>query len=346
MKAMVLTAPGRPLELRDVAMPTFGPSDVLVRVLACGVGLTLLKGFASGRVSGYPRIPGHEICGTVIAAGAEVRQVEVGERVTCHYYLTCGVCRFCREGHESLCLDRAGSIGRDIDGGYAEYVRLPARNVIPVPDGVPDVAAAIASDAIATPYRACREAALRSGDGLLVVGAGGGVGIHVVQIARLRGARVIAADIGDAKLALARELGADETIDARAGGIAERVRALTGGRGVDAAIDLVGTTATLRAALDSLGMGGRLVLVGSPLKDGAERPRIDLDPSELQSRALEIHSSRYVSADEIARVLELLAQKRIRAVVTRTFALAEAEEAHEIIRRNEHAGRLALVMSN
>src|SRR5260221_705959 len=105
-------------------------------------------------------------------------------------------------------------------------------------------------------------------------------------------------------------------------------------------------TATVRAALDSLGMGGGLVLVGSPPKDGGERPRLVIEPSELQSRAIEIHSSRYVSAAEITRVLELLAQRRIRAVVTRTFALSQAEEAHEIIRRNEHAGRLALVMTN
>jgi D-arabinose 1-dehydrogenase-like Zn-dependent alcohol dehydrogenase len=114
---------------------------------------------------------------------------------------------------------------------------------------------------------------------------------------------------------------------------------------VDAVIDLVGSTATLRTALDSLGMGGRMVLVGSPPKDSSERPRLDIDPSELQSRAIEIHASRYVNAAEIMRVLDLIAQRRIRAVVTRTFALSEAEEAHEIIRRNAHAGRLALVMS-
>jgi D-arabinose 1-dehydrogenase-like Zn-dependent alcohol dehydrogenase len=345
MKAMVLPGPGRPLELREVPVPSIGPSDVLVQVRACGVGLTILKGFASGRVSGYPRIPGHEICGTVAAVGADARDVPIGRRVTCHYYLTCGVCRFCREGRESLCVARSGSIGRDIDGGYAEFVRLPARNVIAVPDGVDDVAAAIASDAIATPYRACHEARLRGGESVLVIGAGGGVGIHVVQIARLDGARVIAADISDAKLALARDLGADETIDAREGDIAARVRALTGGHGVDAVIDLVGSTATLRAGLDSLGMGGRLVLVGSAPKDGGERPRIEIDPSALQSRAIKIHSSRYVSTADITRVLELLSMRRIRAVVTRTFALSQAEDAHEIIRRNEHAGRFALVMS-
>jgi len=345
MKAMVLTGPGRPLELREVPVPHVGPNDVLVRVRACGIGLTLLKGFASGKVSAYPRIPGHEICGDVTAVGTEVQSVPVGQRVTCHYYLTCGVCRFCRDGRESLCIARGGSIGRDIDGGYAELVRLPARNVIAVPQGVDDVAAAIASDAVATPYHATHEARIRPGDSVLVIGAGGGVGVHVVQMARLRGGRVLAADITDAKLGLARDVGAAETIDARSEDIAERARALTGGRGVDAVIDMVGSAATLRASLDSLGMGGRWVLVGSQAQDGSVRPRIDLDPSALQSRAIEIHSSRYVNAAEIMRVLDLLADRRVRAVVTRTFALSEAEEAHEIIRRNAHTGRLALVMS-
>src|SRR5258708_18891607 len=145
MKAMVLPGPGRPLELREVPVPSIGPRDVLVQVRACGVGLTILKGFASGRVSGYPRIPGHEICGTVTAVGADARDVSIGRRVTCHYYLTCRVCRFCRHGRESLCVARAGSIGRDIDGGYAELRRLPGAHALPRPNGVDGGAAARAS---------------------------------------------------------------------------------------------------------------------------------------------------------------------------------------------------------
>ena len=233
-------------------------------------------------------------------------------------------------------------MGRAIDGGYAEYTLLPERNVIPVPDGVTDLDAAIACDAVATPYHACREARLRPGDTALVIGAGGGVGIHAVQMARLFGARVLAADISDEKLDLARRLGADEVIDARAGYVAERARALTDGRGVDAVIDMVGTGETLAAGLKALGLGGRWVLIGSSPDDPSAR--IAIDPRDLQARALEIHSSRYVNAAEILRALELVRQKRIAAVVTRTFPLEEAEEAHALIRRNGAAGRLALVM--
>jgi propanol-preferring alcohol dehydrogenase len=215
--------------------------------------------------------------------------------------------------------------------------------VIPVPDGVSDLDAAIACDAIATPYHACREASIRPGDTVLVIGAGGGVGIHVVQMARLFGARALAADIADEKLELARRHGADEVIDGRAADLADHALALTGGRGVDAVIDMVGSGDTLRAGLRALGLGGRWVLIGSSPHD--PDARIVIDPSDFQARALELHSSRYVSAAEIARVLELVRQRRITPVVTRTFPLEKAEEAHDLIRRNEAAGRLALVIA-
>ena len=340
---MVLAGPSRPLELRDVPVPAVGPNDVLVRVRACGVGLTVVKGIADARITSYPRIPGHELAGDVTEVGSEVRSVRPGDRVTCHFYLTCGQCAMCRGGRESLCPDRRGNVGRAIDGGYAEYTLLPERNVILVPDGVSDLDAAIASDAIATPYHACREARLRPGDAVLVIGAGGGVGIHVVQMARLFGARVLAADIGDAKLELARSMGADEVVDARRGDLAQQTATLTGGRGVDAVIDMVGSGATLSAGLRALGLGGRWVLIGST--PGDADARIVIDPSDLQARALELHSSRYVSAAEIARALELVRLGKIRPAVTRTFPLEAAEEAHGLIRRNEHAGRLALVIA-
>src|SRR5262245_55197855 len=139
MRAMVLAGPDRPLELRDVPVPTVGPNDVLVRVAACGVGLTIVKGIGGARIAMYPRIPGHELAGRVERIGSEVQSVATGDRVTCHFYLTCGQCPMCRSGRESLCPRRRGNVGRAIDGGYAEFTLLPERNVIPVPDGVSDL---------------------------------------------------------------------------------------------------------------------------------------------------------------------------------------------------------------
>jgi propanol-preferring alcohol dehydrogenase len=349
MKAMVLRGLGQPLKLEDVAMPKVGPADVLVRVRACGIGLTVVNLIATpGRVTSYPRIPGHEIAGDVVEVGAAVRTVKAGQRVTNHFYITCGQCKQCRSGRETLCLNPRGNIGAATDGGYAEYVVLPERNVVPIPDGVSYVDAAVASDAIATPYHAChKEARLGPGDSVLVIGAGGGVGIHMVQMARLCGARVIAADIGDDKLALAKAMGADDIIDARNGKLTDAVKALTQGLGVDAVIDIVACRATLEAGLQSLAMGGRLVIIGAQPKAvyGAD-PGFTVNPLEFLHRGLELHSSRYVNAAEIAHTLELVRLQRIKPVVTQTFTLDRVEDAHELIRRNATTGRLALTIDD
>ncbi len=299
-----------------------------------------------GRVTSYPRIPGHEIAGDVVEIGAAVLSVKVGQRVTNHFYLTCGQCKQCRAGRETLCLNQRGNIGAAIDGGYAEYIALPERNIVSIPDGVSYVDAAVASDAIATPYHAChKEARLGPGDSVLIVGAGGGVGIHMVQMARLCGARVLAADIGNDKLALAKAMGADDIIDARTANLPDAVKALTNGLGVDAAIDIVASRATLEGALQSLAVGGRLVIIGAQPKPvyGVD-PEFTVNPIDFLHRGLELHSSRYVNAAEIAQTLELVRLKRIKPVVTQTFTLDRVEEAHDLIRRNATTGRLAMVI--
>lgn len=347
MRAMVLEAFGAPLKLKEVPVPKPGPDEVLIRVRACGIGLTVVSMIATpGRVTSFPRIPGHEIAGEVIEAGSAVKTVRTGQRVTNHFYLTCGNCRYCRSGRETLCERFRGNVGAGCDGGYAEYVVLPERNLVPIPDGVTDVEAAVASDAIATPYHACyREAGIGPGDDVLITGAGGGVGVHMVQMARLCGGRVIAADVSEEKLELARSMGADHLIDARRDGIAQQVKALTQGRGVDAAIDIVATSETLQACLDSLAPAGRLVIIGSrPRAVFGADPSFRVDPQALLMRALQIRGSKYVTNEEIARTLELVRQKRIRPVVTRTFRLEQVEEAHELLRRNAIAGRAAMVV--
>ncbi len=348
MRAMVLEQFGAPLKLKDVPVPKIGPNDALVRVRVCGAGLTVVIMIATpGRIKSYPRIPGHEIAGEVVEVGSEVRTVKVGSRVTNHFYLTCGNCRYCRSGRETLCENFRGNVGNGCDGGYAEYVALPERNLVPIPDGVTDLEAAVASDAIATPYHACHaEAQISPGDDVLIIGAGGGVGIHMVQMARLCGGRVIAAEVGEEKMELARTMGADEVIDSRRGELVKQVKALTNGRGVDAAIDIVGNSKTLQASLESLAPAGRMVIIGSkPASVYGEDPTFKVNPQEFMRQAQEIHGSRYVNNAEIARTLVLVKQKRIRAVVNRTFPLEEAEHVHELLRKNAIAGRAALIVS-
>ena len=346
MKAMVLRELGAPLRLETVRVPKIGPGDVLLRVRATGVGLTVVIMTAvPGRVTSFPRIPGHEVAGQVAEVGSEVSHVKVGDRVTCHFYLTCGTCRFCRSGRETLCSAFGGYVGMACDGAYAEYMAIPARNVTPIPPGVGDLDAAIAADAICTPYHACRaEARIGPGDSVLIVGAGGGVGIHGVQMAKLCGGWVVAADITDDKLAAAKECGADALIDVRRGDLAGQVQKLTDGGGVDAAIDFVASRETLEGCVASLARAGRLVIIGS-------RPRavfgvdssFTVDPTRMLHSMLEIHGSRYVTLAEIQQTLELLRQGRIRAIVSRTFPLEEAEAAHELLRKNALVGRAALL---
>ncbi len=347
MRAMVLHEPGGPLRPETVPIPRVGPGEALVRVRATGVGLTVVIMTAvPGRVTSFPRIPGHEVAGQVVEVAPDVAHVKPGDRVACHFYLTCRTCRFCRSGRETLCADFRGYVGMACDGGYAQYMTVPAANLTPVPDGVSDVEAAVAADAICTPYHACREEArVGPGDLVLIVGAGGGVGVHGVQMARLCGGHVLAADLTDDKLAAAKAAGADEVIDVRREELSRQVLALTDGRGVDAAIDFVAARETLEACVRALAPGGRLVIVGHrPRAVFGVDPTFTVDPGLLLTRMLEIHGSRYVTLAELAQTLELLRQRRIRAVVSRTFPLEGAEEAHQLLRRNALVGRAALLV--
>src|SRR2546421_1952121 len=348
MKAMVLRELAGPLRLTEVPIPVPGPGEVRVRVRATGVGLTVVIMTANpGLVTSFPRIPGHEVAGDVVELGPQVQGVNAGDRVACHFYLTCGACSFCRGGRETLCERFGGYLGMAADGGYAEYLVVPARNLCRIPEGVSYLEAAIAADAIATPLHACREEArIGPGDRVLVVGAGGGVGIHAVQVAKLCGGWVLGADVTDEKLEMVKSVGGDSVVDARRGDLAKLTLEQTSGEGVDAAIDFVASAQSLEACIRALAPGGRLVIVGNrPQAVFKKDPTFRVDPGLMLRKMLEIHGSRYVSLAELETTLELLRTKRLRAVVTRTFPLEEAETAHQLLRDNAVVGRAALVVS-
>jgi D-arabinose 1-dehydrogenase-like Zn-dependent alcohol dehydrogenase len=343
MKALVLKELGGALRLEDLPMPQPGPGEVLVRVRACGLGLTLVwnrngRGGTSGKL---PRVIGHEIAGMVTQVGPSVDGVKAGDRVNVYYYLTCGNCRWCNRGRDDLCEHQAGVVGRQIDGGLAEYVKLPVRNICPIPPAVSDVDAAVTADAVATPVHVLRERAqLRAPDTVLVVGAGGGVGIHMVQMAKVLGAsRVMAVDINAEKLALAKQNGADDVINSREVGFDEEVRRLTEGRGVDVVVEMVGLTETMEQSLRSLGTGGRLVLVGT--YDG--NAVLPVTQNSLRGECI-VTGSRYCARHELAEALELVAQGRIRPAVTRICQLEEADAVLRSIERMELAGRACAVL--
>ncbi len=347
MRAMLLHELGGPVTFKEVDEPRVGPCDAKIRVRATGVGLTVLIMKATpGLVTRYPRILGHEVAGEVVEIGSEVRNVKIGDRVVCHFYLTCKVCRFCRSGRETLCENWGGYVGMAIDGGYAEYMAIPALNLCPLPEGIPFPEASIISDAIATPFHACREEAkVGPGDNVLVVGAGGGVGIHAVQMAKLCGGRVLAADISREKLEAVKDLGADEIIDCKEKNLAEEAKRLTDGKGVDAVLDFVASSETLEASFESLGRAGRLVILGfRPPSVFKVHPIFRVDPLMVLSKGIEIHGSRYVSMAELIEAVKIVKQGKIKPIVTQTFPLEEAEKVHQLLRENRITGRAALII--
>jgi len=343
MKAMVLHETGGTLTMEETPMHQPRPGEALVRVKACGLGLTLVwnRNDRVGGINGMlPRIVGHEIAGEVVELGEGTSAFQPGDRVNVYFYLTCGDCRWCNVGREDLCDNYAGVVGSQINGGLAEYVSLPVRNLSHIPPNLDYVAAAVAADAVATPLHVLRERAkVQPPETVLVVGAGGGVGIHMVQMAKVMGTRVIAVDISEEKLALAKEMGADEIINSLDAPFEKEARRLTGGRGVDAIVELVGRPETIESSILSLDKGGRIVYVGF-YDDKIEVP---FRPNYLMTREITFTGSRYCSRQELAEATEMVARGQIKPVVTQTCELEESEEVLQSIQRMEMPGRACVV---
>ena len=207
MRAAVLGEFGGDVAVRDVPDPAPGIGQVLVEVVACGVGLTLERARTGALGGTTPRVVGHELGGIVAGVGPGVTGWKTGDRVTASFYLTCGSCEMCVSGRETLCTAWRGYLGLHIDGALASAVVLPAANLVRVPDGVGLDEAAIAADAIATPYHVFAERApLRPGQTVGVIGAGGGVGVHMAGMARAFGARVVAIELSDQRRSHSRRV--------------------------------------------------------------------------------------------------------------------------------------------
>jgi alcohol dehydrogenase, propanol-preferring len=311
MKAAVVRYWGEAFVIEERPTPEPKRGEAVLKVRAGGVGLTLLN-MRSGRFGGQtPRIMGHELGGDIVAIGEGVTNVKVGDRVAVYFYLVCGQCRWCRGGRETLCENFGGYVGVHRDGGFAEFVSLPCENYLKIPDGLDYESAAVAADAVNTNWHCMRERArINPHDNVLLIGAGGGLGVHGVQVAKCFGARVIAVDLSEDKLNLARQSGADETINVRAvDDVANEVKRLTAGGGVQAAIDFVGHGTTFRSAIDSLGTGGRAVIVGTGQGD------VTFNPLGLILNEQIITGSRHSTRAEFIETMEVMARGLVKAVI-------------------------------
>ena len=338
MRAAVLPEFGGEVAVRNVPSPAPGTGEVLVTVEACGVGLTLERARTGALGGSVPRIVGHELGGTVAEVGPGVTGWKSGDRVTASFYLTCGSCEMCAGGRETLCLNWRGYVGLHVDGALAEAVVLPAANLVRVPDGVSLDDAAIAADAIATPYHVFAERApLRPGQSVAVIGAGGGVGVHMAGMARAFGARVVAIERDTAKEKHLSGCGFDLVWNP--GGDPDWAETLVGvlGGKVDVCVDTVASTSTLANGPKIVDRGGAFVVVG--FQPGVE---LSLDPAQLILDEVIVTGSRYATRAEIAHTLDLVAQRRVEAVIGARFLLDDAAGAYRAMQRNEIFGRIVV----
>jgi len=340
MWAQVVHQWGQEVVYEQVPDPVPKSDEVLIRVEACGVGRTVLNyigGQLGARPEQLPRIPGHEVVGVVVRTGDAVHGIRAGDSVVAYFYLVCGVCDFCRQSHEPLCRNFAGNLGVARDGGYAEYLVLPAVNALPVPGGISPIQATVIPDAVATPYHVCRRAGMGPGDVAVIFGAGGGVGIHMIQMVRVFGGDPIAVDLGEPKLQAARSAGAVAAIDFTAADFADQVRTAAP-RGVTVAIDFVGQPDTLARALEILDRRGRLVVLTT--FPGVTFP---VSPRQMVLTELTILGSRYASRWEVAQAARLVAEGKITPVVSEVVPLADVGRLHDRLRRGLLVGRGAVV---
>lgn len=345
MKALVLNGPNAPFEMRQVPDPVAAPGEAVARVLACGSGLTIQHVKAGRLPVQFPRIIGHEITAEIVEVGAGVRSLAVGDAVTAYAYLNCGHCRWCLSMLEPLCESAGGGtgmVGMSCDGGYAEYIKLPAHVFIRLPAGLDYKAhpaeIGVVTDALATPYKVLRRAQVKAGETVAVFGAGGGVGIHQLMMAKWARAKVIAVDVAADKFDACRRAGADEVVDASTCDAAEALLDLTGGRGVDVAIDYVSVTSTLEAAAKALARRGRLVTLGGAGKS------FQVSAFDMLYKEQALLGSRYVTRVEVLETFDLVARGEIWPLVSDIRPWAEAEALHARVERGEVIGRAALLI--
>lgn len=335
MKAAVLTEGGR-VSVEEIPAP---PADgwALVAAKAAGVCGTELH-FLDGMIPPpfLPFVLGHEIAGVVLEAPPG-SSVSAGDRVAVYNFVGCGACHWCTTGRMTICRNPVGQLGFSLDGGFRDVVRVPATNLVPLPDNVSFETAAVLACSGMSAVHATRLARVGLGSTAIVNGVGG-VGLSVVQVARAAGARVVAVADTEAKAELAKELGAWEAIvlddyDALPG----RVRELTGGAGADFFFELVGSEATMRAGIRSLGPDGCFAIIGYTGDD------LVINPIELILSEIRIVSSVAAARQDLETAIRLSADGRLRVAIDTRYPLDELGTALDRLRARQVHGRNVLV---
>lgn len=323
----------------DYRDPALEAGDALVRVRACGmnhVDLLLLDG-RFPPPEGLPHVNGCEVTGTVEAVGPGVTGWSRGQRVIVFPGFSCGRCEFCLRGERTVCL-RYGYLGAHRDGGYAELVKAPAANLLPLPDAITFEAGAALPMAMLTAWHALvGKVGLRPGQTVLVQAAGSGVGSAAIQIARLCGARVITTVGSDDKIELARRLGAEEVVNYRRQDFVEAVRRWTGKRGVDVVVEHIGGETFERSAY-ALARLGTLISIGS---HDTHWGRLDL--RHVYSKNLTVVGTNLGTILELRQILDHVLAGRLQPVIDRTFPLRDAGAAVQYVLDRRNRGKVLLI---
>lgn len=340
MKAVFINEHGdeNVLQYGELPDPTCGAGDVLVCIKACALNhldLWVRRGLPSLKLT-MPHILGSDIAGVVAAVGAGVTYVKEGEEVIISPGYSCGHCQWCQSGSDNNCREY-GIFGEHRSGGYAEYIAVPAVNIIAKPAAMSFVeAAAFPLTFLTAWHMLVRQCQVQPGDWVLVLAAGSGVGVAAVQIAKLHNATVVAAAGSDSKLRKAKELGADFLINYETQNLREEVRKLTGKRGVDIVFEHIGEK-TWDDSIKSLAQGGSLVTCGA-----TSGHKVVTDLRYVYYRNLKIYGNLMGSKGDLLRVVALVQEGKLRPMVDRAMPLAEAREAHRVLSRREQFGKVVL----
>lgn len=329
------------VDVRDFPVPRPGPGEVVIDVRAaaiCRADLSLYHGRSVfGSEPDPTTIAGHEPCGVVREVGAGVTGLAPGDRVAGYLAVSCGRCRYCRQGWKMLC-DHWQCLGFDRNGADADHLLLPAENCLPIPDEFSFVTGALSTDAIGTLYQAQHALEVNGTDTVAIIGVGpmGGGG---VLVAKGRGARVIAVDLLDERLQQSLELGADHTVNAARDDALEAIRELTGGSGVSVAIDCSGSPQGQNLALDAAAKLGRVALVGAS-EQTEIRPK-----QQLTRKQLQVRGSWHFNVSLYEEIVEFILERKLAvdALVSDRYALEDAKEAIERFDRRETAGKVVFV---
>lgn len=340
MKAVRLVESGQPLELCEVPVPLPGPGDLLVRVMAAGICHSDAHYRAGvSTVKPLPRTLGHEVAGVVESAGRDVKGFKPGDRVCLQYLATCGDCEWCRAGDEQFCRS-AQMIGKHRDGGYAEFILMPARSVFKLPDEIPFTQGAIMMCSSATSLHALRKARLQPGESVAVFGVGG-LGVSAIQLAKALGAdKVFAVDINRRKLELASSLGA-VPVNATETNPVTMIQELTNGRGADVALELIGLPLTMQQSVRALAIKGRAALVGITDQTFPVAPYHEVINKEAEIIGVSDHL-----AAELPALLDLAREQKLKLadVITRTVPLEAAAINDTLDRLTKFSGEVRTVI--